>query len=62
MDAVSIVEGLLNVNRDCCLGCGFCVSIYPEETIQLHKKVDTYIPPSTWKALYDQISAKKNEM
>ncbi|MHA2203810.1 MAG: ATP-binding protein [Candidatus Hodarchaeales archaeon] len=62
MNAISIFEDVLNVDRDRCLGCGLCVSTCPEEAIQLHKKEEVYIPPSDWKTLYNQISAKKHKI
>lgn len=61
IDALTIIDGVSNVNRDRCLGCGLCVSTCPEDAIHLSPNETIYTPPSDWKALYEMIASNKTK-
>ncbi|MFW9972483.1 MAG: 4Fe-4S binding protein [Candidatus Odinarchaeota archaeon] len=60
MEAIK-VNDVSSINRECCIGCGVCVSKCPSETIHLKNKKQTIVPPETSADLIREIANKKKK-
>ncbi len=62
MDAISIVDGLSEINLEKCIGCGVCVPTCPEDAIKIVKNELEIVPPSNTKETYIAIMNAKAEL
>jgi len=62
MGAITVEDGIANVNRKLCLGCGLCVTTCPADAIKLRNKEEKYVPAEDTFAMYNAILNKKAEI
>ncbi|MFW9820200.1 MAG: 4Fe-4S binding protein, partial [Candidatus Thorarchaeota archaeon] len=62
MNAISIIDGLSEIDLEKCIGCGVCVPTCPEEAIKLEKNELEVIPPSNTKETYVAIMDAKAQL
>ncbi|MFX0029993.1 MAG: ATP-binding protein [Candidatus Hermodarchaeota archaeon] len=59
MDAISLIDGLSEINLDNCIGCGVCVPTCSENAIKLELNEKVIIPPSSTEETYVEIMKVK---
>ncbi len=59
MGAITMTDGVANVNRKMCLGCVLYVTTCPADAIKLRDKEEKYVPVEDTFAMYNAILAKK---
>ncbi len=45
MEALFLDDGIIQVDRDRCIGCGLCVTTCPNEALMLQRKPETELRP-----------------
>ncbi|MFH0769485.1 MAG: 4Fe-4S binding protein [Chloroflexota bacterium] len=59
LGAPTIVNGVVTINLDRCIGCGNCVVVCSSQAIQLRKKEEETLPPKNSSATYVKILSEK---
>ena len=59
LEACAMMDGVVNINLNRCIGCGNCVANCEENAMQLKKKEEELLPPKDTEDLYMNILSKK---
>ena len=59
MDAISMEEGVANIDLDRCIGCGLCVPTCSGPAIDLVQKEECYVPPANIVETYMRIAQER---
>ena len=60
--AITLENGIAEINLDRCIGCGICVANCPSEAVHLVKKDKSRIPPENFHDMYSQIAQRRKEL
>jgi NAD-dependent dihydropyrimidine dehydrogenase PreA subunit len=57
MDALTLEDEIINVDKEVCIGCGLCVSACPTAALEMVNRPEPLVPPKTFRELMASVAA-----